>query len=116
MTARARPAKRNTTDSAKLRAIQLLGRWTRLAQGHVVLGAGCSCGAELASVPVTDFQNDILDYLRNRHGAALAQLRATGLADLLRAIANASPDAAGFGPLLRDVEQSIESFEATHRI
>ena len=116
MNARARPAKRNTRDAAKLRAIQLLGRWTRLAQGHLVLAAGCSCGAGLGSVPVTDFENDIVEYLRSRHGAALGRLRATGLTDLLRTIASAPQDAASFGPLLRDVEQSIESFERTHRV
>lgn len=112
MKAPPRPAKRNAPDSPKLRAVHLLGRWTRLAQGHVFLGSGCSCGVGPGSVPVADFEQDILAYLRSRHGRSVGS--PAGLADLLRAIASGQGGADSTA-LLRDLEQSIESFEQAHR-
>ncbi len=123
----ARPAKRNTSNSAQLRALQLLGRWARLAQGHVILGTSCSCGAGVGSVPVADLEQDILNYLRSRHAGSSPELDAlfvgeagsrsgpTKLVELLRAIASADAGLESFGAVLRDLEQSIESFERTHR-
>lgn len=127
MIAPARPAKRNTSNSVQLRALQLLGRWTRLAQGHVVLGTNCTCGVGIDSIPVADFEQDILNYLRSRHagsspeidavfaGAAGSGSSPVNLGELLRAIASAHPGAERLRPVLRDLEQSIESFERTHR-
>jgi len=48
----------------RVKALQLLGRWTRLAQGHLPLGAGCSCGAPAVSVRLTDLERDVLGPLR----------------------------------------------------
>ncbi len=125
MKAPARPAKRNTPDSPKLRAVQLLGRWTRLAQGHVFLGAGCSCGVGPGSLAVADFEQDIVAYLRgkNARSADLAVVfgakgpggETPGLASLLRAIASGQ-GGAGSAALLDDLERSIESFERAHRV
>ncbi len=126
MKAPARPAKRNASDSPKLRAVQLLGRWTRLAQGHISLGTGCSCGVGPGSIPVVDFEQDIIAYLSGKHArsADLAALFAksrsggempVGLADLLRAVAGGQ-GGAGSAALLDDLEQSIESFELAHRV
>jgi hypothetical protein len=113
MKAPIRPAKRNVPGSPKLRALELLGRWTRLAQGHVFLGAGCSCGVGPGSVPVADFEQDILAYLRSRHGGSVGDR--LDLAHLLRAIASGQ-GGAGSAALLNDLEQSIESFERAHRV
>ena len=43
-------------------AIMLLGRWTRLVKRH---GGGCSCCVD--APPVKDYEQQILDFLRERH-------------------------------------------------
>ena len=80
----------------------LLGRWQRVSSGHVVFGAGCSCGAASTSVKVQDYEQDILAFLRTRHG-----VRARTIVDLLKGNAAA--------PVLADLERSIDSFESLHR-
>jgi hypothetical protein len=93
----------------RVKAIELIGRWTRLAQGHLPLGAGCSCGLPAVSVRFADLERDVLDYLAARHTSARG---AKSIAELLRAIAT-SGDAAG-AALLADLERSLESFESVH--
>jgi hypothetical protein len=92
----------------QVEAIRLLGRWQRVSSGHVVFSAGCSCGAAATSVRVQDYEQDILGFLRGRHGTG-----ASSIADLLAGIArrSAKTDAA----LLADLERSIDSFESLHR-
>jgi hypothetical protein len=93
----------------RIKTIELLGRWTRLAQGHLPLGAGCSCGVPAASIRVTDLELDILDYLASRH----TSVRGIGsIAELLRAIASHGVAAPA---ILNDLERSLESFEGLHR-
>ena len=94
----------------RIKAIELLGRWTRLARGHLPLGAGCSCGVPAASIRVTDLEHDVLDYLASRHESARG---IASIAELLRAIAAAGGAAAA--TLLDDLERSLESFESLHR-
>ena len=74
----------------------------------MVFSAGCSCGAAATSVRVQDYEQDILGFLRGRHGAA-----ASSIAELLSGIArqSAKTDAA----ILADLERSIDSFESLHR-
>lgn len=93
-----------------IEAIRLLGRWRNVASGHMVLAAGCLCGAGTAAVRVQDYEADILGFLRSRHGRAKD---AADLAALLGAIAK-SPQAKD-GALLQDLERSIASFEELHR-
>ena len=93
----------------RVKAIELLGRWTRLAQGHMPLGGGCSCGAPAVSIRLSDLERDVLDYLAARHASAQG---AKTIADVLRAIAT-SDDTAG-SALLADLERSLESFESAH--
>jgi hypothetical protein len=90
----------------RVKAIELLGRWTRLAQGHMPLGAGCSCGAPALTVRMTDLERDILYYIGIRYPTA----RTSSIAELLRGMATA-PDE----HLLGDLERSLESFEDMHR-
>ncbi len=94
----------------RLEAIRLLGKWQRLAGGHVLLAAGCSCGVAATSVAVADYERDILDFLRGRHARAAA---ADGIAPLLGGLAReaAKADLA----LLADLETSLDSFESLHR-
>ena len=90
--------------------MRLLGRWRNVASGHMVLGAGCSCGAGTAAVRVQDYEQDIISFLGSRHARAKG---AADLAALLGAIAK-TPQASD-GALLQDLERSIASFEELHR-
>jgi hypothetical protein len=99
---------RSAKSGAK--ALQLLGRWTRLAQGHLPLGARCSCGAPIVNVRVADLERDVLDYLASRHAAAR---NASSVPELLRTIAVESQAEAD--ELLSDLERSLASFQELHR-
>ena len=96
--------------SSALRAVNLLGRWTQLSGRHLAAGAGCSCGAGVASVRLQDYEQQILDYLRERHGAIVGD----SMVELLRKLCRGPT--AGAKALLADVERSLESFEELHRI
>lgn len=97
------------TSSCAAQALRLLGAWNRLAQGHVALSAGCSCGVGVSNLRVQDFEEDILEFLRSRHGALGTGER---IADVLTKIARDNPPHAG--ALLADLERSLDSFEAQH--
>ena len=90
-------------------ALRLLGAWNRIAQGHVALTTGCSCGVGVSNLRVLDFEQDILDFLRGRHGA---HCRGGSIAEVLGGIARANDASAG--ALLADLERSIASFEQQH--
>jgi hypothetical protein len=90
-------------------AVQLLGSWNRLANGHVALSAGCSCGVADSQLRVQDFEQDILDFLRGRHPIAL---RADRIQTLLTDLARHADDRAR--PVLVDLARSLDSFEAQH--
>ena len=95
--------------SAAVEATRLLGKWTRLAQGHVVFGAGCSCGVGIANLRLADFEPQILDYLESRYAIG----GVSGVADLLRSIAKGEGDKQL--ALLADLERSLDSFDELHR-
>ncbi|HZF20496.1 MAG TPA: hypothetical protein VE008_12420 [Burkholderiales bacterium] len=96
--------------SAAVEATRLLGKWTRLAQGHALFGGGCSCGLGFASLSLRDFEPQILDYLKSKH-------RVGGFAavpDLLRSIVKEG-EREGQLALLADLERSLDSFDELHR-
>lgn len=95
--------------SVPVAAMQLLGKWNRIARGHVALSAGCSCGVGVSNLQVQDFEQDILDFLRGRHGDACS---AESIAELLTGIARGRE--AGAKALLADLARSVESFEEQH--
>ena len=119
---------RQAPMAAPIRAMQLLGRWTRLAQGHIAFGGGCSCCGEFGNLQVQDMEQHILDYLDTKYRAAkvegVAKLLAEragyrsgesgSIAELLRAMAGR-----GDMPLsseqqlemLADLERSIDSLD-----
>jgi hypothetical protein len=109
--------------SAAIEATRLLGKWTKLAQGHVIFGAGCSCGVGTGSVRLQDFEQQILDYLHAKHGAAAVERagyregEAGSVTALLRAIATqgAVEQPPGQRALLADLGRSIDSFDELHR-
>lgn len=59
-------------------ALQLLGRWQRVRNGHLVFSSGCACSFG-GSIDLAEFDQLILDYLRNKFrqdttvGAFIAQ-------------------------------------------
>src|SRR5438105_8139047 len=66
---------------ARVHAATLLGLCMRLAQGHLPLGTGCSCGALAVNISVADLERDLLDYLHSKHPQAP---KAASLPELLR--------------------------------
>jgi hypothetical protein len=97
--------------SAAVEATRLLGKWTRLAQGHVVFGAGCSCGAGFGSVQLADFEPQILDYLKTKHGVG----GLASVSELLRSIVKEGQEGDRRLALLADLERSLDSFDQLHR-
>ena len=91
-------------------AIRLLGLWQRLASGHVLLAGGCACGAAGTSVPVQDYEQDILAFLAARHGRRAASVR-----ELLASLGRQRGGAEGELALLADLERSLGSFDEIHR-
>ena len=102
-------SKRKSARDARFEAIQLLGKWTRLAQGHVLIGGNCSCGLG-ANLQIADFEQQILDYLGAKYPAAG---KSGGIAALLREIAT-QPDGNSLA-LLSDLDRTLESFDELHR-
>lgn len=86
-------------------AVRLLGKWQRVSGGHIAFGAGCSCGAAAISVRVQDYEQDILAFLRKKHG-----VQAASIAELLKSMARS-----GARAVLEDLERSLDSFESAHR-
>jgi hypothetical protein len=121
-----------TDQAAAIEAMRLLGKWLRLAQGHVSFGTHCSCGmaASNGNIQVQDFETEILAYLFGRHTdpvneRVLGTLRehagyvpgkAGSITELLRAISAGTPELAAELrlALLQDLARSIESFEEFH--
>jgi hypothetical protein len=97
--------------SAAVEATRLLGKWTKLAQGHVVFGAGCSCGVGFGNLQLKDFEPQILDYLRTRHGVS----GFADIPDLLRTIAREEDRGGSRLALLTDLSRSLDSFDELHR-
>jgi len=87
-------------------AIRLLGKWQRVSGGHVVFAAGCSCGAAATSVRVQDYEQEILAFLKGRHGTEAGSIR-----ELLTRVAKSGKTLS----VLEDLERSIDSFESVHR-
>lgn len=94
-----------------IEAVRLLGRWTALARRHVPLGAGCACGPGLAGVQLSDFESQVLEFLRSRHGG----ISSSGIADLLSGIARGESPVSAPGPLLADLARTLDSFDEVHR-
>ena len=71
-----------------------------------MFAAGCSCGAAATSVRVQDYEQDILAFLKGRHGVEAGSIR-----ELLTGVAKSGKTLA----MLEDLERSIDSFESAHR-
>ena len=109
----AKSTKRKPARDARIESLQLLGRWKGLGQAHLLIGASCSCGLAGGSLRVEEFEQQILEYLAGKHGAA----RHSGsLADLLRSIATQPGGEPGASrSLLDDLKRTLDSFDELHR-
>ena len=107
--------KRKPARDARIEALQLLGKWTSLAQGHVLMGGNCSCGFAGGALQIGDFEQQILDYLNGKHADQRAN--AGSLGELLRSIAAqpAGTDSGRWLSLLDDLKRTLDSFDELHR-
>ena len=78
-----------------------------------MFGSGCSCGVGFANLRLADFEPQILEYLKEKHGVS----GFSGVPDLLRSIVKRSEGEKhpGQSALLADLERSIDSFDELHR-
>ena len=121
-----------SSTAAPIQAMQLLGRWTRMAQGSIAYGMGCSCCTGFDNVQVKDMEQHILDYLDSKYRAsgssalcALIAERANyrsgqsgSITELLRAVAtqaDKSIPAQDQLALLGDLSRSIDSLDELMR-
>jgi hypothetical protein len=100
-------------STVRVTALRLLGRWTAIAQGHVALSTGCTCGVASGNLRVQDFEEQILDYLQSKHGPG--RIQAASVDALLRTLALPGDlPLAAARSLLQDLERTIDSFEQQH--
>ena len=126
--ARAPRKAKQAPPSPAIKAMTLLGRWSRMAQGHIAFGGGCNCCGEFGNLQVADMEQHILDYLDTKYRAAKVE----GVGELLAQRANYKSGASGSIPdllkamsgqadvpltaeqqasLLADLERSIDSLD-----
>ncbi len=117
----AKLSKRAKTKNARIEAARLLGQWTSLARGHVLMGGNCSCGLGAGALPIAEFEQQILDYLDSKHGlrsrAGYERGKSGSLATLLQSIARDASEAQStqWLSLLDDLDRTLESFGEAHR-
>ncbi len=111
----------NRDAELRVLALQLLGRWTRITQGHLSLGAGCSCGAnDTVLLSASDLEPDLVRFLQARFGSeeSLAGLfvaaPALRMDQLLGALARLPRVPRAAAALLDQIGSSLESFERLH--
>jgi hypothetical protein len=128
-----RPAARKGATAPPIEAMQLLGRWTRVAQGHIGFGGGCACsGAEFCNMQAKDMEQHILDYIESKYRAAGAadvcalladragyrRAESGSISELLRALATPSGESIPERrqmEVLADLGRSIESLDEAQR-
>ena|SRR6185436_8155463 len=88
-----------------LRAANLLGRWTLVAERH---GNGCSCCAPGIDAPMETVEKSVTDFLKAKHPALKQNV--TGL---LRECVQrrAELDEAAATPLFEDLSRAIDDLE-----
>lgn len=108
------------------RAIPLMGRWMKLVQGHIPLRGGpCACQLGIGSLAVSDFEEDLLDYLAGEIDPAsplqpLLDVRScdrgkVSITELLQRIAREGRGGADVVTVLDRLERSLSSLEDLHR-
>ncbi len=78
-----------------------------------MFGSGCSCGVDFANLRLADFEPQILEYLKTKHGVS----GFSSVPDFLRSIVKQSEGEKHGGQLalLADLERSLDSFDELHR-
>ena len=75
-----------------------------------MFGSGCSCGIGVG-LQLQDFEPQILDYLKTRHGVG----GFSGVPELLRSIVKEGDGQGERLALLADLSRSLDSFDELHR-
>ena len=107
----------------------LLETWERLASAHITSGSRCSCGAHGITLRLSDFEQDIGDYLRNeaeqyqRRDVLVLLERAArdgnewNIVRFLERVAEpeASLDRSAAAFVMERLPRTVQSFEELHR-
>lgn len=118
-----KPEARAARAGQAVAAVQLLGRWQRVCNGHLSFSNGCACSVG-ATVDLGDLDDLIIDYLRRKFEAepALAGYIAAhdvagGMKSLLRALATETKALTSdqTRALMVAIEASVASIEEQHR-
>src|SRR4051812_46602821 len=89
---------KKSTVSPSIEAMQLLGRWTRVAQGHIAFGSGCACaGGDICNLQAQDMEQHVLDYLDSKY----RNLGAEGVCGLLASTGYRKGEAGSISEFLR---------------
>jgi hypothetical protein len=75
-----------------------------------MFGAGCSCGLGFADLRLQDFEPQILDYLKTKHGVG----GFASITELLRSIAKEGDGKGERLTVLADLSRSLDSFDELH--
>ncbi|MSQ53632.1 MAG: hypothetical protein EXR28_17345 [Betaproteobacteria bacterium] len=115
---------------APLKALSLLGRWGRVALGHVAFGGGCSCAGGMGPIHMSEMEMHVMDYLAAKYSdnSAIQSLlierggykpnEAGSIGEVLNAIATRAAGAVKPEDqiaMLADLERSIESLDEITR-
>ncbi|MFM9968711.1 MAG: hypothetical protein ACKVQK_09970 [Burkholderiales bacterium] len=126
------PAKkaRATAPDAPLLAMSLLGRWGRVAQGHVAFGGGCSCAGGMGPIHMSQMELHVMDYLAAKYAdnapiqvllverAEYKPNESGNLGEVLKAIATREAEGVSSADqlaLLADLTRSIDSLDEITR-
>lgn len=102
-------------------AAMLLATWRRVESKHLPISFGCSCGM-LGHVRAQDFEEDVLNYLAEKHAHAEAETallqryigpennRQGGIATLLEGLGDVRSPVDASHRLLADLRRSIFSW------
>lgn len=127
---RAKSARDAKPADVPVLAMSLLGRWSKVSQGHIAFGGGCSCGGDFGPIHMSQMEMHVMDYLASKYAdnAAIQRLlvevagykpnEAGQLGEVLKAFAMRSADGIAAQDqlsILVDLERSIESLDEITR-
>jgi len=107
-------------------ATQLYGKWTRISRLHIGLGQGCICNMNSVTLQVNDFEQDITEYIINKHShnehfnkwmdkhINVSQSTNGTVLEILKQIVISPLEKRLAQELLEDIDRTISSFEKLH--
>ena len=116
----------NQKINPALLSVQLLGKWSRISQVHLGMGASCQCAGEIPGIAVSDLELNIMEYLHGKyqHDAQFTHwlslfpsepsVMKSSLTALLKAMATQTPARALALRVLQDLQRILESLQQAH--